>query len=163
MVAPRRLEGDDRLRRELMESLAYAVSPSVTGQCEVHEAVLRGVATLQPLRTADADFRASLEALTGRAFDQLAPRLSAWEDAGILLRRRETYRVVPDLLGDALLARAASARETGAPTEYLDRVRRAAQGGARPNLILTTSRIDCQQPAPRRGRLVASPCDPRGR
>jgi len=156
MVDPRRLEGDDRLRRELIESLADAVSPRVTGQPEVREEVLRAVATLQPLRTADADFRASLEALTGRAFDQLAPHLSAWEDAGILLRRRETYRVVPDLLGDALLARAASARETGAPTEYLDRVRRAAQGGALANLIVNTSRIDWQEPAARRGRLVSS-------
>ena len=69
--------------------------------------MLRAVAALQPLRTRDGDFRDALEELTGRAFDQLVPHLSAWEDAGILLRRGQTYRVVPDLLGDALLARAA--------------------------------------------------------
>jgi transcriptional regulator with XRE-family HTH domain len=156
LVDLQRLEGDDRLRRELIESLADTASSRATNKPEVREEVLRAVAALQPLRTADADFRAALEALTGRAFDQLVPHLSAWEDAGILLRRRETYRVVPDLLGDALLARAASARETGTPTEYLDRVRRAAQGGPLANLIVNASRIDWQEPPARRGRLVSS-------
>jgi hypothetical protein len=156
VVDLQRFEGDDRLRRELIESLADAVSSRATDQPEVREEVLRAVAALHPVRTADADFRTALEALTGRAFDQLAPYLSAWEDAGILLRRRETYRVVPDLLGDALLARAASARETGTPTEYLDRVRRAARGGALANLIVNASRIDWQEPPVRRGRLVSS-------
>jgi hypothetical protein len=156
VVDLQRFEGDDRLRRELIESLADAVSSGATDQPEVREEVLRAVAALQPLRTADADFRTTLEELTGRAFDQLAPHLSAWEDAGILLRRRETYRVVPDLLGDALLARAARARETGTPTEYLDRVRRAARGAPLANLIVNASRIDWQEPAVRRGRLVTS-------
>ncbi len=156
LVDLQRLEGNDRLRRELIESLADAVSSRAADQPEVRQEVLRAVAALQPLRTADADFRATLEVLTGRAFDQLAPHLAAWEDAGILLRRHETYRVVPDLLGDALLARFASTRETGMPTDYLDRVRRAAQGGALANLIVNASRIDWQEPAARRGRLVRS-------
>jgi hypothetical protein len=84
------------------------------------------------------------------------PHLSAWEDAGILLRRGQTYRIVPDLLGDALLARAARARETGVPTEYIDRVRRAAKGAALANLIVNASRMDWQEPVVDRGRLVAS-------
>ena len=155
-VQLQRFEGDDRLRRELIESLADTISSGMSDQPEVREEVLRAVAALQPLRTADADFRDALGELTGRAFDQLVPHLSAWEDAGILLRRGQTYRVVPDLLGDALLARAASARETGAPTQYLDRVRRAAGGGAMANLLVNASRIDWQEPPARRGRLVAS-------
>ncbi len=152
----RRFEGDDRLRRELIESLTDTISSGGTDQPEVREEVLRAVAALQPLRTDDGDFRDALEELTGRVFDQIVPHLSAWEDAGILLRRGHTYRIVPDLLGDALLARAARARETGAPTEYLDRVRRAARGGAMANLIVNASRIDWQEPIVRRGRLVAS-------
>ena len=151
-----RFEGDDRLRRELIESLADTISSGATDQPEVREEVLRAVAALQPLRTDDGDFCNALEELTGRDFDQLVPHLSAWEDAGILLRRGPTYRVVPDLLGDALLARAARARETGAPTKYLDRVRRGARGRAMVNLIVNASRIDWQEPAVRRGRLVAS-------
>lgn len=151
-----RVEGDEQLRRELTESLADTISSGTTDQPEVREEVLRAVAALQPLRTADGDFRETLENLTGRAFDQLAPHLSAWEDAGILLRRGESYRVVPDLLGDALLARASRTRHAGAPTDYLERVRRAARGRALAHLIVNASRIDWQEPPTRRGQLVAS-------
>ncbi|MGH3829755.1 MAG: helix-turn-helix domain-containing protein [Pseudonocardiaceae bacterium] len=146
-------EGDDHLRREVIESLADAVS---SGSTEVRTEVLNAAAALQPLRTADSDFRDTLEELTARAFDQVMPHLSAWEDAGILLRRGQTYRVVPDLLGDALLARAAQARETGAATGYLERVRLAAGGQALANLMVNASRIDWQEPAARRGHLVDS-------
>ncbi len=155
-VELRRFEGDDHLRREVIESLADTISSGTTDQPEVRIEVLNAVAALQPLRTADGDFRATLEKLTGCAFDQVVPHLSAWEDAGILLRRGQTYRVVPDLLGDALLARAAQARETGAPTAYLDRVRQATGGLALANLMVNASRIDWQEPTARRGRLVAS-------
>lgn len=156
VVELQRFEGDDQLRRELTESLAETVSLGATDEPEVRKEVLHAVAALQPLRTADGDFREALEELTGRAFDQLVPHLSAWEDTGILLRRGQTYRVVPDLLGDALLARAASIRETGTPTLYLDRVRRAAGGAALANLIVNASRIDWQEPEAHRGRLVES-------
>jgi hypothetical protein len=148
-----RFEGDDRLRRELVEFAGDAVASGGTG---VRDEVLHAVAALQPLRTADAAFRAALEHLTGRTFDQILPHLSAWEDAGVVMRRGQTYRIWPDLLGDALLARAASARDTGAPTGYLDRVRRAATGDALANLIVNASRIDWQEPPARRGQLVVS-------
>jgi transcriptional regulator with XRE-family HTH domain len=152
-VELQRFEGDDRLRRELVEFVGDAVSAGGTG---VREEVLHAVAALQPLRTWDGAFRSALEQLTGRTFDQVLPHLSAWEDAGILLRRGQTYRIWPDLLGDALLARAASTRETGAPTGYLDRVRQAAEGDALANMIVNACRIDWQEPPVRRGQLVES-------
>jgi transcriptional regulator with XRE-family HTH domain len=156
MIDLHQFEGDDRLRQELIESLADTVPLRPADQAEARVEVLRAVAAFQPLRTADPDFRATLEELTRRPFDQLAPYLSAWEDAGILLSRQDKYRVVPDLLGDALLAAASRARKTGAPTGYLDRVRQAAQGGALANLIVNASRIDWQEPPVRRGQLVRS-------
>jgi transcriptional regulator with XRE-family HTH domain len=156
LVELQRFEGDDRLRRELIESLADTISAGATDQPEVRREVLRAVSALQPMRTADKDFRNALEELTGRVFDQLVPHLSAWEDSGILLRRGETYRVVPDLLGDALLARAGCARDTGTSTGYLDRVHRVVSGPAMGNLLVNASRIDWQEPPVRRGHLVAS-------
>jgi transcriptional regulator with XRE-family HTH domain len=151
-----RLEGDDRLRRELVELAGETVSPGGTDQPEVREEVLHAVAALQPLRTEDGAFQEALTELTGRAFDQILPHLSAWEDAGVLLRRGQTYRIWPDLLGDALLARASTAKDTGTPTGYLDRVRRVARGDALANLIVNAGRIDWQEPPARRGRSVAS-------
>lgn len=151
-----RIEGDDRIRRELTETLADAISAGASDRPEFRQEVLRAVAAFQPLRTKDKDFRDTIEGLTGRAFDQVLPHLSAWEDSGILLRRGDTYRVVPDLLGDALLARAATAPETGTPTEYLDRARRASGGQAMANLLVNASRVDWQEPPARRGELVNS-------
>ncbi len=151
-----RLEGDDRIRRELIESLAETISSGASDQPELRREVLLAVAAFQPLRTSDNDYRHALEALTERAFDQVVPHLSAWEEAGILLRRGDTYRVVPDLLGDALLASASSTLDTGMPTAYLDRVRQAASGETLANLIVNASRVDWQEPPARRGRLVTS-------
>jgi hypothetical protein len=151
----RRLEGDDWLRRELVEFAIDAVAPG-TGEPGMRQEVLHAVAALQPLRTGDSAFREALQQLTGRAFDQVLPHLSAWEDAGILIRRGQSYRIWPDLLGDALLARAAIARDTGAPTMYLDRVRQVAAGDALANLIVNASRVDWQEPPARRGQLVGS-------
>jgi transcriptional regulator with XRE-family HTH domain len=151
----RRLEGDDGLRRELVEFTIDTVA-SGTGQLGMRQEVLHAVAALQPLRTDDSAFREALQQLTGSAFDQVLPHLSAWEDAGILIRRGQSYRIWPDLLGDALLARAAIARDTGAPTTYLDRVRQAAAGDALANLIVNASRVDWQEPPARRGQLAGS-------
>ena len=107
---------------------------------------MRAVAALQPMRTADSDFRDALEELTGRAFDQIVPHLSRMGG------RREsccaavqTYRVVPDLLGDALLARAASARETGSAHRLYRPRPPGGQGAAMANLIVNASRIDWQE------------------
>lgn len=152
----RHLEGDDYLRREVIETMVDTVSSDAADQPEVRMEALKAVAALQPLRTADNDFRAAIQELTGRVFDQVLPHLSAWEDTGALLRRGDTYRVVPDLLGDALLARSALAPETGAPTAYIERARQAASGHALANLIVNASRVDWQEPAARRGRLLAS-------
>jgi transcriptional regulator with XRE-family HTH domain len=151
----RRLEGDDWLRRELVEFAIDAVAPG-TGEPGMRQEVLQAVAALQPLRTRDSAFREALQQLTGHAFDQVLPHLSAWEDAGILMRRGQSYRIWPDLLGDALLARAAIARDTGAPTMYLDRVRQVAAGDALANLLVNASRVDWQEPPARRGQLVGS-------
>lgn len=151
----RRLEGDDWLRRELVEFAIDAVAQG-TSEPGMRQEVLQAVAALQPLRIGDSAFREALQQLTGRAFDQVLPHLSAWEDTGILIRRGQSYRIWPDLLGDALLARAAIARDTGAPTMYLDRIRRAAGGDALANLIVNASRVDWQEPPARRGQLVGS-------
>jgi transcriptional regulator with XRE-family HTH domain len=150
-----RLEGDRGLRSELLEFAIDTLAPG-TSQPGTRQEVLNAVAALQPLRTDDGAFRETVQRLTGQAFDQVLPHLSAWEDAGILIRRGQSYRIYPDLLGDALLARAAIARDTGAPTAYLDRVRQAAAGDALANLIVNASRVDWQEPPARRGQLVGS-------
>jgi hypothetical protein len=88
----------------------------------VRSEVLNALAALQPLHSDDPEFRAVLETLTGRAFDQLIPHLAALKEAGLLLRRADAYRVVPDLLGalccPARLAMQYAARPPDTSTGY---------------------------------------------
>jgi len=144
-LVPDRLEGDSGMSRDLTEVLAGAVIDDMARQSEVRIEVLHAVAALQPLRTADAEFRDALVALTGRAYDQVAPHLAALEEAGLLLRRGETFRVVPDLLGDWLLARRSHGPGGRASTGYIDRVHSAVRGAALANLIVNAGRMEWQK------------------
>lgn len=142
---PDRVEGDERLRLDLTEMYADVISAEVTTFSEVRGEVLKAVAALQPVRAEQTVFREALSTLTGRDFDQVKQHLIALEDAGVLLQRNESYRVVPDLLGDALLVRAALGRAGGSPTGYLERVLKSCEGDALANLIINAGRIDWQE------------------
>jgi len=142
---PDRLEGDVGMSSDFTEVLAGAVVDDMARQSEDRAEVLHAVAALQPLRTADPEFRGALAALTGRHYDQVAPHLARLEGSGFLLRRAETYRVVPDLLGDWLLADRSRSPGGSASTSYIDRVRRAVGGAALANLIVNAGRMDWQQ------------------
>jgi transcriptional regulator with XRE-family HTH domain len=144
-LSPARLEGDAGMSRDLTEVLAGAVIDDMARQPEARIEVLHAIAALQPARTAEAEFRDALAALAGRPYDQVAPHIAALEEAGLLLRRGETFRVVPDLLGDWLLARRSRGPGGGSPTGYVDRVRGAARGPALANLIVNAGRVDWQQ------------------
>jgi transcriptional regulator with XRE-family HTH domain len=144
-LVPDRLEGDSGMSRDLTEILAGAVIDDMARQSEVRIEVLHAVAALQPLRTADAEFRDALVVLTGRAYDQVAPHLAALDEAGLLLRRGETFRVVPDLLGDWLLARRSHGPGGSASTGYIDRVHSAVRGAALANLIVNAGRMEWQK------------------
>jgi hypothetical protein len=140
-----RIEGDTGMSRDLTEILAGTVIDDMAQQSEVRVEVLHAVAALQPLRTADSEFRDALVALTGRPYDQVAPHLAALEEAGLLLRRAGTFRVVPDLLGDWLLARKSHGPGGTTSAGYIDRVHRAARGAALANLIVNAGRMEWQK------------------
>jgi transcriptional regulator with XRE-family HTH domain len=152
-LRPDRFEGDAGMARDFTEVLAGAVIDDMAGQSEDRAEVLHAVAALQPLRTADPGFRDALAALTGRPYDQVAPHLARLEESGFLLRRGETYRVVPDLLGDWLLARRSHGPGGTTSTRYIDRVHQAASGAALANLIVNAGRMDWQRGSAAAGLL----------
>ncbi|MEU2929396.1 hypothetical protein ABZ636_30720 [Streptomyces sp. NPDC007251] len=141
---PRGFEGDEQLHLELTDRLAEALTADSASE-KVRQDLLCALAAFQPVHIAEPDVQASLEALTGLPFDLCVPHLSALEHAGVLLSHGNAVRVVPDLLGDALLVRAARHSGTGLPTGYLIRAMDAAQGSARANLVVNAGRVDWQQ------------------
>ncbi|MER5602711.1 hypothetical protein [Streptomyces sp. NPDC002265] len=143
---PRGFEGDEQLHLELTDRLAEALTADSASE-KVRQDLLCALAAFQPVHIAEPEVQASLEAATGLSFDLCVPHLSALEDAGVLLRHGNAVRVVPDLLGDALLVRAARHSSTGLPTGYLNRAMDAAQGTALANLVVNAGRVDWQQQA----------------
>ncbi|GGZ55576.1 ATP-binding protein [Streptomyces subrutilus] len=141
---PRRFEGDEQLHVELTGRLAEALT-SYSAPEQVPQELLYALAAFQPVRLAEPEVRTSLEALTGLTFDLCAQHLTTLEHAGVVLSRNTAVRLVPDLLGDALLIRAARHHGTGLPTGYLARAMKAAQGSALTNLVVNAGRVDWQQ------------------
>ena len=145
LLDPRQLESGDPLRCEIMAAFRKALAGGPgEGDPETRQEILKGIAALQPFRLDQSAFRSALEGLTGRAFDQLMPHLRRLEDAGVLTRRGTAIRIIPDLLGDTMLAEACLDLRSGTPTGYLERVLSGIEGECLLNVFVNASRVDWQ-------------------
>jgi transcriptional regulator with XRE-family HTH domain len=145
MLDPARLESDDPLRSEIMVAFRKALTGDpAEGDPETRQEILKGIAAFQPFRLDQPAFRSALAGLTGRAFDQLMPHLRHLEDAGVLTRRGTAIRIIPDLLGDAVLAEACLDLRSGTSTGYLERVLGGVEGECLLNVFVNASRVDWQ-------------------
>lgn len=145
MLDPAHLEADDTLRSEIMRAFRKALTGSpVEGDPETRQEILKGISVLQPFRADQREYRSALEKLTSRAFDQLMPHLRHLEDAGVLTRRGTAIRIIPDLLGDSVLAEACLDLRSGISTGYLERVLGVVEGESLLNVFVNASRVDWQ-------------------
>lgn len=142
---PSRLESDQSIQTEILTAFRDAlVADPIDGDVALRRAVLDAIAALQPLRTDDPAFQDAVAALTNRPFDRAISHIRALEDAGVILRRSASLRIVPDLLGDVVLGGASFDPRSGTTTGYLERARSATTGVPLQNLFLNSSRVDWQ-------------------
>jgi transcriptional regulator with XRE-family HTH domain len=140
-----RLQGSPRMRSEIMDAFRDAMTAGAdVGDPDMRREILNAVAALQPFRLHDDYCRSAIATLTNRPFDQVMPYLSALEAAQVLQRQGKSLRVVPDLLGDAVLAGACVDTATGVPTGYLERAYKAADGTSLAHLFVNCCRMDWQ-------------------
>jgi hypothetical protein len=99
---------------------------------------------MQPVPMRDESFTNALVALVGRPLAELLPYIRWLEDAGMLIRRGQAIRIVPDLLGDVILAEACYDERSSVPSGYIARVQRELSGLPLQHVIMNTSRIDWQ-------------------
>ncbi|KUL53281.1 hypothetical protein ADL30_20505 [Streptomyces sp. NRRL S-1521] len=139
------LHTDDEIRRQLAEAFLRTAVPDHTSDSVRARSVLRAVSLLQPFRENVPVYQQALADLTGQPFYDAAPHLRALEEAGVLLRRGTSLRIVPDLLGDVVLADAALLTTTGAPTGYLVHAHDVLKA-QEPllNALVNTSRVEWQ-------------------
>ncbi|MFB7782249.1 hypothetical protein ACFC1D_05995 [Streptomyces vinaceus] len=140
------LNTDEHIRRQLSDAfLRAAVPASVFPDTRLRD-VLRAIALLQPFREDAPDLREALSSITGLPFYDVAPHIQALEQAGLLLRRGSSLRIVPDLLGDAVLGEAALLPATGSSTGYLEHAHAFLGDKQEPLLhaLINTSRVEWQ-------------------
>ncbi|GAA4462563.1 hypothetical protein [Phytohabitans houttuyneae] len=142
---PNMLEGSGPLRDEILTAFRDAMAGDrAFGDPELRREVLKAVAILQPFRTGDDEFHAAMAGLTGQPYDRIVHHLRSLEDGGILLRRGQSLRVVPDLLGDVVLAEAMADTASGRPTGYLERVWQTVSGQPLLHVFVNGARVDWQ-------------------
>jgi transcriptional regulator with XRE-family HTH domain len=142
---PADLEQDDEIRTEILRGFRDAiVADSLDGEFELRRAVVEALSALQPFRSVDPAFQNTLSKLVGAPYDRAQHHLRSLEDAGVLLRRGESLRLVPDLLGDVVLAQACFDERSGTTTGFLARLVEAATGDTLSHVFVNASRVDWQ-------------------
>lgn len=144
-LEPSALEQDDNVRFHIMRGFRDAlVNDPLAYDPPTRRAVLDALAALQPFRTNEATARGALSEIVGKPYDELHKHLRSLENAGILRRRGESVRIVPDLLGDVILTEAAFDDTNPLGTGYLARIEPVVTGSSAEHLFINVSRVDWQ-------------------
>ena len=140
---PACLDHEDSVREEILRAFAdVLVADPVQAESGLRRGVLDAVAILQPFRSDDEQFQTTLSHLVGVPYDRCVYHLRGLEDAGVLLRRGSALRVVPDLLGDVVLAGASFDERSGSSTGYVERAYENAGPATFQNVFVNASRVD---------------------
>ncbi len=120
------------LRVQVLE--LYATSLIRDGGSRASLPLLEAIAATQPVRTEDPQFVEAFAKLLDIPVYEVARAIDELEFAGLLLRRGESVRIVPDMLGDALLERSLITA-SGRPTGYSVALAAAAAGAPLRNAL----------------------------
>ena len=142
---PACLDHEDTVRAEVLRAFREVlVADPLAGDAATRRAVLDAVSVLQPFRSDEPIFQAALAQIVCVPYDRAIAHLRGLEDAGVLLRRGAALRVVPDLLGDVVLAEACFDERSGTSTGYIERATQLTDQGPLQNIFINASRIDWQ-------------------
>jgi DNA-binding XRE family transcriptional regulator len=134
------------LRAEVLRRFSeLTTSHGSTSDAVERRAILAAVAAFQPVRLSDEDFAKAITTITRiDSWDEVNGRIRELEDDGLVMRRGDAVRVVPDMLGDIVLGQAAYDDRADRATSYLPRAQAAASGVPLQHLLVNASRMDWQ-------------------
>lgn len=137
---------DAALRTEVLRRFSELTTAQGGGtDTAERRAVLAALTAFQPVRLSDDDFATAITDLTGIAsWDEVNGRIRELEDAGLVLRRSDAVRVVPDMLGDIVLGQTAYDDRADRATHFLPRAQAASSGAPLQHLLVNASRMDWQ-------------------
>jgi len=145
LLDPACIDHEESIRTEVLRTFHdLMVADSQSGEPELHRAVLDGIAVFQPFHSADPTFQNSLSGVIDQPYDRAVKHIRSFEDAGVLLRRGDSLRIVPDLLGDVVLSRACFDDRGHTPTGYLERALQSSEGEPVRGLFVNAARVGWQ-------------------
>jgi len=132
------LASDVALRADVLRRFADLATTHGSGRdAAERREVLAALAAFQPVRLSDRAFATAVTALTRiESWDIVNGRIRELEDAGLILRRGDAVRLVPDILGDILLGQAAYDDRSDRATAFLPRAQDAATGAPLEHLLV---------------------------
>lgn len=141
---PRELASDETARSFLLRSFNDALLGSIgdPSEREILRETLRLIALVQPVISNSEEFTRLASEVVSQRTDRVMRQVRILEEAGVLLRRGRMLRVVPDLLGEFLVADSCADQRTGEPTGYAEVVFASASGDLAQHLILNLARLD---------------------
>jgi hypothetical protein len=116
--------------------------------------ILRALAAIQPARLDHQDFLEALCAIAETSKRDAIAAIDKLEIIGLVMRREHSCRVVPDLLGDALLDEAVRSR-SGLDTGLASDLASACAGQVLRNALINVSLVDWRQRRRDGGESVA--------
>ncbi len=138
-LSPHELTSNAELKSHILTHFADVV---VGGHGDTaRNKVLAAIATIQPARLDEPEFLEALTGLGGVSAHEVMQTVNALEDLGVVLRRGQSVRVVPDVLGEALLERALVSR-SGTDNLFAAHVAQVVHGSALANAINNVSIVD---------------------
>lgn len=138
------LASDETAQNFLLRSFRDAMVGSIGdgASSEDLREVLRATALVQPLEPDSKEFRGLIASLLGMRVDRVVRSLRILEDGGVLIRRSRKLRVMPDLLGDFLIAEACVDPKTGSSTGLADEAFALASGDAGLHIVQNLAKLD---------------------
>jgi transcriptional regulator with XRE-family HTH domain len=147
MVRDRRLDPRySQPRRELAQEIMKQYRDSkikVLGDREA-SSVAQAIAALQPVRLDDTEMLHSLCCLSRIPESDIFEVIDSLESSGLILRQQDLIRIIPNLLGEALLERALIG-QTAHDTGYAQKLVTVVTGGNLHHALRNVSIVDWQQ------------------
>ncbi len=138
-LQPTQIGASHELRERILTAFVDVAVRGAHG--EHNQATLDAVAALQPARLDQPEFETALLELSGLNVRTLHNALDRLEELSLILRNGQSVRVVPDLLGEAVLERALVSR-SGSDKQVASSIARSARGTALTNAIRNVSVVD---------------------
>jgi len=143
IIKPELLNNEKKFRDTLLSSFRDVITGELGGKNpEKIRQLLDFLATIQPFNPTDVKFQAAAEKVLNEPFDVITRKVGILEDAGVLLRRGNYLRVVPDLLADYIRFKASFDEKNRQPTGYVDRIFKNLQDDLAINLLVNISQLD---------------------